>query len=182
MVTSTVLSTPSQSLSLEDWMENPPIGTEWVDGELVEKNGMTLKHSRIQGNLYFHWRSYKESSGQGGEVYTEVPCRTNKQGRFPDVAYLTPELVTQYGDAKVLPYSFPLSAEIISPTDLAEDVIAKAKEYLQSGGKEVWLVFPENSWIIVVTQDQRLVFTSGEIVRTKTVLPGFSIAVDELVD
>jgi Uma2 family endonuclease len=193
MVTSKAISRSSQILSLEDWMENPLSGTEWVDGrvidkhsmdwvdeEVVEKSRMTLKHSRIQGNLYFYWRSYQDSSGQGGEVYTEAPCRTNKQGRSPDVAYLTPELVTQYGDAKVLPQSFPLSAEIVSPTDFAEDVIAKAQEYLHSGGKEVWLVFPENRWIIVNTQNQRLIFTSGEVVSTQIILGGFSIAVDDL--
>ncbi|MFM7405522.1 MAG: Uma2 family endonuclease, partial [Cuspidothrix sp.] len=81
----------------------------------------------------------------------------------------------------VLPQSFPLVAEIISSTDLAEDMIAKSQEYLQSGSEEVWLVFPENQWIIVITQNQRLVFIAGEIVRTQIVLPGFNIAVDELL-
>lgn len=180
-MTSTVISNDPKILSLEDWMENPPEHTEWIDGELVEKTGMTLKHSKVQGNLYFYWRSYQESSQQGGKVYTEVPCRTNKQGRFPDVAYLTPELVAQYGDAKVLPQSFPLSAEIVSPTDLAEDVIAKAQEYLQSGGQEVWLVYPENCWIIVVTAESRKIFIAGEIVSTQKILLGFSISVDELL-
>ena len=194
MVTSKAIPKSSQILSLEDWLENPPSSTEWVDGKLIDKHlmdwvdeevvtksRMTLKHSRIQGNLYFYWRSYKDSSGQGGEVYTEAPCRTNKLGRSPDVAYLTPELVTQYGDAKVLPQSFPLSAEIVSPTDFAEDVIAKAQEYLHSGGEEVWLVFPENHWIIVNTQNQRLIFTSGEVVSTQIILLGFSVTVDDLL-
>ena len=181
MLTTTAIANPSEIFSLEDWMQNPPDRQEWVDGELLEKNGMTLKHSKVQGNLYFYWRSYKDSSGQGGEVYTEVPCRTNIQGRYPDVAYLTAELVAQFGNAKVLPQSFPLSAEIVSPTDLAEDAIAKAQEYLQSGGEEVWLVFPENGWIIVITQETRKIFISGEVVSTQKVLPGFSIAVDELL-
>jgi len=194
MKTSTPASPLSTIRSLEDWMQNPPKGKEWVNGQLVDKhplrwingqlsdeNGMTLKHSRIQGNLYFYWRCYKDSSGQAGEVYTEVPCRTCKQGRSPDVAYLTPDLVTQYGDAKTLPQSFPLCAEIVSPTDLAEEVIAKAQEYLQSGSQEVWLVFPDAGWIIVVTEQFKLVFAAGEIVRTQVVLPGFSIAADELL-
>lgn len=181
MVATPVIANPSAILSLEDWMQNPPDRQEWVDGELLEKNNMTLKHSDVQGNIYFHWRSYKDSSGQGGKVYTDVPCRTNKQGCYPDVAYLTPQLVAQFGDAKVLPQSFPLSAEIASPTDLAEDVIAKAQEYLQSGGEEVWLVFPENAWIIVITQETRQIFVSGEVVKTQKVLPGFSLAVDELL-
>jgi hypothetical protein len=35
MVASTVISNSSQVLSLEEWMENPPVGTEWVDGTLL---------------------------------------------------------------------------------------------------------------------------------------------------
>ncbi len=68
-------------ISLEDWMQEPAEGKEWVDGKLVEKNGITLKHSRTQARLAHYWRNYIDSSGQAGEVYTEVPCRTNKQGR-----------------------------------------------------------------------------------------------------
>ena len=181
MVATQIISNSPKISSLEDWMQNPPNSTEWVNGELVEKTGMTLKHSLIQAKLATYWRNYQDSTGQGGEVYTDVPCRTNQQGRSPDVAYLTPELVAQYGDAKVLPQSFPLSAEIVSPTDLAEDVIAKAQEYLHSGGEEVWLIYPENRWIIVVTGDSRQIFISGEVVNTQKILLGFSISVDELL-
>lgn len=178
MVLSTVRS---QNFSLEDFMANPPDGMEWVDGELVEKNGMTLPHSEIQLNLGFYWKSYTISSGQGGKVYTDVPCRTNQQGRSPDVAYLTPELASQYGKSKVLPQSFPLCAEIVSPTDIAEDVFLKAQEYLASGCQEVWLVFPESKLVLVLTDNQILGFRSGEVVSTQKVLIGFSVAVDELL-
>ena len=184
MVATPINASPIQSFqiqSLEDWMQQAPNGTEWVNEELVEKNGMTLKHSKLQAKIAYLWRVFKDERAMDGEIYTDVPCRTLKQGRSPDVAYLTPELVAQYGDAKALPQSFPLSAEIVSPTDLAEDVISKAQEYLQSGGDEVWLVFPESRWVIVVTLEARLVFVSGEVARTQKVLLGFEIAVDELL-
>jgi Uma2 family endonuclease len=168
--------------SLEDWMQNPPDHAEWVDGELIEKEGMTLKHGQIQARLSRQWSEFKDSQALGGEVYTDTPCRTSSQGRRPDVSYLTPALFSQYGNSKVLPQSFPLCAEIVSPTDLAEEVIAKAQEYLQSGGEEVWLVFPESRWVIVVTQESRLVFATREIVKTQKVLLGFEIAVDVLVE
>jgi Uma2 family endonuclease len=168
-------------VSLEDWMQSPPEHTEWVNGELIEKTGMTLKHSKIQARIATYWKVYKDNNQLGGEVYTEVPCRTNKQGRSPDVAYLTPELVTQYDDAKVLPQSFPLIAEVISPTDLAEEVIAKAQEYLQSGAEEVWLVLPEVGWVIALTQETKQIFATEEVARTSKVLPGFSVAVTELL-
>jgi len=178
MVTATV---GRENFSLEDFMRNPPEHMEWVDGKLVEKNGMTLKHSKIQGKLNRYWGNYIDSSGQGGEVYTDVPCRTLKQGRSPDVAYLTPELIAQFGEPNVLPQSFPLIAEIVSPTDLAEEVFLKAREYLQSSGEEVWLVFPESSLVLVMLQNQVLGFPSGAVVSTQVVLTGFSVAVDELL-
>jgi Uma2 family endonuclease len=170
-----------ENVSLEDISLNLPKHMEWVDGQFIEKGGMTLQHSEIQFNLGFYWKSHLTASGQGGKVYTDVPCRTTKQRRRPDVAYLTPELVAQFDKADILPQSFPLIAEIVSPTDIAEEVFQKAQEYLQSGCEEVWLVFPESRLVLVMTQSQIVGFKSGEVVATQKVLHGFSLAVAELV-
>lgn len=171
----------SEKVSLEDFIASPTDDMEWVDGQIAEKNGMTVKHSRIQSKLDYSWRSYQISSGQGGEVYTEVPCCTDRRVRRPDVAYLTPELVAQFGDVPTLPQSPPLIAEIVSPTDSAEDIFLKAQEYLDSGCLEVWIVFPESRWIMIVTQTQKLTFNFGSTISTQLVLVGFSVAVDELL-
>ena len=94
-----------QIVSLEDYMENPPDGMEWVDGKLIEKHpiaweevgllgksNMTAKTRRIQSKLDYYWRSFMMSSSQGGEVYVEVSCRTVGRARSPDVAYITPDV------------------------------------------------------------------------------------------
>lgn len=177
-MSSTVL-TPT--LSLEDFIINPPDTMEWVDGQLIEKNGMTLKHSKIQSRLCRYWGNYLETTEQGGEVYTEVPCRTACQGRRPDVAYLTPELVSQFGEVPALPQSFPLIAEIISPTDLAEDVFLKVDEYFNSSCLEVWLVFPETHLVLVITPENMIRFGRGQVATTQRILPGFEISVDQLL-
>jgi Uma2 family endonuclease len=70
---------------------------------------------------------------------------------------------------------------IVSPTDIAEDVFLKAQEYLDSGCLEVWIVFPESRWILIMTQNQKLAFNSGDIISTQLVMLGFSVAVDELL-
>lgn len=177
-----MVATPElKALSLDEFLLHSIDDYEWVDGQLVEKKGMTLRHGQIQSRLSYYWRSYMLSSGQGGEVYTEALCRTAKQGRRPDVSYLTPELLTQFSGATALPQSFPLIAEIASPDDSGEELFAKAKEYLQSGCQEVWLVFPETLWIIVITQEKYLLLTVGEEVSTQTILLGFSVAIAELL-
>ncbi|MCW6049335.1 Uma2 family endonuclease [Microcoleus sp. A2-C5] len=169
------------NLTIENFMANPPDNMEWVDRQVVEKNDMTLKTGRIQSKLSRCWGNYKDSSGQGGEVYTEAPCRTNQQIRRPDVAYLTPELAAQFGDVPTLPQSFPLLAEIVSPTDIAENVFLKAQEYLASSCQEVWIVLPDSHLVFVVNYNQILGFRAGETVRTQQILADFSIAVDELL-
>ncbi|MBE9211348.1 Uma2 family endonuclease [Plectonema cf. radiosum LEGE 06105] len=68
-----------------------------------------------------------------------------------------------------------------SPTDLAENILLKAQEYLESGAEEVWLVYPQSRWVMVITVDRGLMFTSGQIVSTLHVLKGFSVAVDDLL-
>lgn len=65
----TVSDTP-EIVSLEDFVAHPPGNTEWVDGKLVEKTGMTFKHSVVQSRLDYYWRNYMISSGQSGEVLT----------------------------------------------------------------------------------------------------------------
>ena len=177
-----ISSNVSPVISPEDFSGEPPENMELVDGQLIVKTGMTLRHAQIQSRLSYYWRSYMLSSGQGGEVYTEAACRTKKQIRRSDVSYLTPELLTQYANATTLPQSFPLVAEIASPDDSGEELFAKAKEYLESGCQEVWLVFPESLWIIILTQDKHLLLTLGEVAGTQTVLSGFNVPVDELLD
>lgn len=168
-------------IPLEEFLVKPADRMEWVDGNLVEKTGMTFKHSLAQSKLARFWGNYKDSSGQRGEVLTEIVCRTNKQGRRPDVAYITPELLPESGNFTAFSQSFPLIAEVASPEDSAEELFAKAQEYLESGCLEVWLLFPEARLIFVNAGQRWLLFNADEVVNTQTVLAGFSVAVSELL-
>lgn len=167
--------------SSESLINHLPENMELVDDKLIEKTGMTFKHSVTQATIARYWGNHITSTGQGGKVCTEAPCRTGKQTRRPDIAYITPQLLEETGEFTILPQSFPLIAEIASPDDSGEVLFSKAKEYLESGCEEVWLVFPESLWIIVITTEQHLLLTLGEIVSTQTVLQGFNVAVDELL-
>lgn len=174
-------SQPEKVISLEEFLVKPPDRMEWVDGNLVEKTGMTFKHGLAQSKLSTSWRNYKHSSGQGGEVLTEVLCRTGKQGRRPDVAYITPQLLPESGNFTAFSQSFPLIAEVASPEDSGEELFAKAQEYLESGCLEVWLLFPEARLIFVNAGQRWLLFNADEVVNTQKVLTGFSVAVSELL-
>jgi Uma2 family endonuclease len=167
---------------LEDFLSHPPEQMEWVDGNLVEKTGMTVKHSSVQGRLITRWNSYIAENSQGGEACPEAPCRTLKQVRRPDVAYIPADLMVLVEQATVSPQTFPLIAEVASPDDSAEELFAKALEYVEAGCQEVWLLFPKGKLILVRTAQQWFLFNSGENVETQIILQGFRVAVDELLD
>jgi len=75
------------AFTLKDFIADPPEEKEWIDGSLVEKTGMTIRHSKLQSIISRLWRNYLLKSGQGGEVYVELPCLTLDRGRRPDVSY-----------------------------------------------------------------------------------------------
>ena len=175
------IATITEGFSLQDFMANPPDRKEWVDGELVETTGMTTWHSFIQCRLARYWGNYAIECDRGGEVGVELPCRTERQARRPDVCYLTAELLNQCGETPVLLQSPPLISEIASPTDTAEELFAKAQEYLKSECQEVWLVFPESRRILIITRERTLAFEAGDVVSTQLVLTGFRVAVNELL-
>lgn len=181
MVASITVTDIQPIISLDDFILHPPEHTEWVNGQLIEKTGMTFKHSVAQAKLTSGWRSHMISSKQGGEVCVEALCRTKKQARRLDVAYITAELLARFSPFTVLPQSFPLIAEIASFDDSAEELFAKSKKYLESGCQEVWLLFPESRLVLVNSQDKWQLFNANEIVCIQTILNGFSIAVEELL-
>lgn len=65
--------------SLEDFLANPPIYTEWVDGELVEKNVINLPQGEIQLNLGSCWRNYAISSRVEKSRLTPLAARISKR-------------------------------------------------------------------------------------------------------
>ena len=126
-------------------------------------------------------RNHLVLNGEGGEVYVETSCRTTGRVRCPDVAYLDAAQVTEQGDFKVLPHSFPFVAEIISPNDGAEEVFQKVREYLESQAQEIWLVFPDSGWVLAITATAQTLVQSHDAVSTSAVLTGFSVPLADLL-
>jgi Uma2 family endonuclease len=63
--------------------------------------------------------------------------------RNPDVAYVTLEhLRTIDIDRSPVEGSPALAIEVISPSNLAQDMLKKVKQYLSAGSQIVWVVYP----------------------------------------
>lgn len=181
----------SFKISLEEFIQNPPENAEWVNSQIIVKQNMGFLHSRLQVELASLLLAFAKANNLGGIVCTELLCRTLKQARKPDVAYMSAKQVEDYGktDFTTLPECFPLVIEIASPTDTAEDIFSKTEEYLEAGAEEIWLVFPRNKLIIIATLEvveekldvQWNLFANNQQATSPKVLLGFSVNINELL-
>jgi len=74
-----------------------------------------------------------------------------------------------------------LAVEVVSPTDAMVEVLAKVREYFQSGVPLVWLVLPSERMIYVYqTLTQIRVLTHADMLEGGAIIPGFQFPVASL--
>jgi Uma2 family endonuclease len=141
---------PAARLTPDDLLAMPDQGAgyELVGGELVETPVSALAHLTA-GEVYFHLRghvgprrlgwTFPENSGF--RCFPDDPGRVRRaDAAFTRLDRYTPAQATAEGFVTVCP---DLVVEVVSPPDVAVEVVAKRAEWLAAGARLVWVVFPE---------------------------------------
>ena|SRR6266404_4381524 len=175
-------STPVKHVTEEEYLHNPEFQhREYVDGLAVPLNVGNKSHSIIQVRCAFAFQAYVRSH----PVYycaTELHCRLIVNGephyRLPDVAVVAGD------DPSGSPYlhrSPDLAVEIRSPEDPFTSLLGKADEYFANGARMVWIILPEEQSVVVLSPNAKpRTFGPGATIDVSAVLPGLTIAVDDL--
>lgn len=164
---------------------------EFVDGHWIEKPTMSYFAIRLANRLGRSLARYVEQQVPcPGEVFVEmmyhIPLpKDSGRKRRPDLSFVSAERwpmdrpVSLRGDAwDVVP---DLAAEVVSPTDIAQNLLGKVKEYFQAGVRLVWVVYPTDRCIYVYEAWNRVrVLTESDSLDGGAVLPGFRRALDDL--
>ena len=76
-----------------------------------------------------------------------------------------------------------LAVEVVSPTNTADEVLAKLHEYFQAGVERVWVVYPSQREIyIYVSPTNPRVLTEHDELSDDALLPGFRLSLRALFD
>jgi Uma2 family endonuclease len=159
---------------------------EIIDGEFVE---LSPKSADSQG---FAFRLARHLSNFGidrdvGEAFTEILVKLPlpvDRNRRPDAIFVPYD---RWPKNKPLPDTnawdvLPsVCVEVVSPRDLAEEILDKLLEYFESGVQQVWVAYPRHGLLFVHDSPTAVrVLTRDEILEGGTVLPGFRLALSEL--
>lgn len=154
---------------------------EVIDGEIVELPPMSYFAASMGSRLLQLIGQYVDSHDLGRAV-NEAMFRLEDfdRSRRPDVMFFSyarwpkEELVDP--DVDAVPVIPDLAVEIVSKSDIAEDLIEKLQEYFQVGVRVVWVIYPKRGIMYVyesMTQVRGL--TRSDILDGGDVLSGFQL-------
>jgi len=175
-----VLATPEAALDLDEHFEI-------IDGQRVELPPMSAYTSRIASRLGYKLNEFAQAHALG-EAVTETIFRLPLpvgRNRRPDVAMVSYQ---RWPKGKLMPYKDnawdvvpELAVEVISPSDLADEILEKIEEFFRAGVLLVWVVFPRQGLVYVYESEGKIqVFTRADELDGGAILPGFRLPLTAL--
>jgi Uma2 family endonuclease len=180
-----------QRMTAEEFIELPLDEyrfTQLIDGEIIVSEAI-LRHQRITGFIYRRLAEWTEAAPGRGEAGIPVDVVLDERNVFaPDVWWLAEEHRLDR-EAKRLYTAPDLAVEVRSPSIWRYDIGPKKDTYERLGLPELWLVDTTAEQVLVHRRsapdvpifDVTLEIGATEVL-TSPPLPGFSLAVSELLD
>jgi Uma2 family endonuclease len=161
---------------------------ELVNGEIVIMSPASAGHGRVSGRIYMRLVEYEEKSGVGTAFHDNVGFLCDlphRQSFSPDAAYF----FGHYKEDEFLDHAPEFAVEVRSPEDFGpvkeSELAAKRADYFAAGTQVVWDVDALRNRVIRVYRasapDQPSVYRQGEIAEAEPALPGWKLAVSEVI-
>ena len=185
-MTFTVERINSKVLTDEEFMALPDDGDRYevIDGELVNVGNSGMEHGNIGiflgGLIEIFVRQHK--LGVACDSSTAFKMKGGNK-RSPDISFVSKERLV---GLKRLPKGFfdgapDLVVEIISPGNTFEEIHNKIEEYFESGTRLLWVIYPDERYVLVYhsPQPDRLL-RGNDVLDGEDVILNFQVAVSEL--
>ena len=160
---------------------------ELVKGVLIELMTASREHERTAARVTRHVDRHVDLNNLG-EVYTgnrgyvtgpDSPATS----RMPDVSFVSNARLNRPELAGMLYDGAPdLAVEILSDSNTPAEIARKVAEYINAGGKAVWVIDIDARTLTVHTPEAPpLILTDADTVNGADYLPGFACPVANLL-
>jgi Uma2 family endonuclease len=149
---------------------------ELSEGELVTLIEHMPRHNWVRDNIAHCMGNFVEER-KLGEVFLETGYQLSLETvRIPDVSFVLAARMREIDLDKRIEGAPALAIEVVSPTDLAEELKQKVKQYLASGTQEVWVFYPKTREVQVFRSNgESFIRHQNETLEAAELLPGFSL-------
>jgi len=176
-------------LTADDLLAMPEDGNryELIRGELVSTPMSSYESSDIAAGIVTVLRTYAHTHRLGrvtGADGAFILARDPYTVRIPDVSFVRIDRLPPPAQRRqFLELAPDLAVEVVSPSDSANAVQEKVREYLDYGVQLIWVVHPAQRTVTVYTADRNArVLYEDEALDGGDVLPGFTLTVAEIFE
>jgi Uma2 family endonuclease len=162
---------------------------ELFEGEIVPMSAAGFEHVVIAGNIYDILKPFARKHRLGYVLSDSLiyVLRVYEGGlrdtRIPDVSFIRKGRLPKPEDIHRPFHGVPdLAVEVVSPSETAESLMKKVRDYLGEGTEEVWVVYPDLKEIHIFEgreADIVRIYREGDTFTAETLFPGLQIAVAE---
>lgn len=163
---------------------------EIVNGKIQELLPMSFYATEVANRLNSAFNRFLLTNDLGHsriELLFKIPLPEDRtRNRQPDFVFVSH---SRWPKNRPIPFTGnaldvvpDIAAEVVSPGDLADDLIAKAREFLRGGVRLVWIVYPLAQEVHAYWPgaNQIRVYSAADELDAGDILPGFHTSVAEL--
>lgn len=159
---------------------------ELTEGRLIEMSPPGSEHGLIVFSISLVIGNYVKQKKLGKVFAAETGFRLSRNPdtvRAPDVAFVSSARLPRPLPRGYMDLAPDLVVEVVSPSDDADDMQLKIKEWLDAGAKMVCYVYPSSRQVVIYRslRDVR-VLTDADTLLGDDVLPDFSLPVNEIFE
>ena len=159
---------------------------ELVKGVLVEKMYASREHEltfiRTGGQVNSHVEANDLGEVYGSNRAFVTGPESPASSRLPNISFVSNERLRPDLFGGLADGAPDLAVEVLSPSNTEREISQKAAEYLNAGGKAVWVFDPNGRTLTIHRPGSApLVLTAEDIVDGEDYLPGFVCPVADML-
>jgi Uma2 family endonuclease len=177
-----------QRLTAEDFFDLnvPDEKTELVDGELLRMSPAGGEHGVIALRIGAWLLMFVEARQLGVVCAAETGFLVRRDPdtvRAPDAAFISREKMGEGRPPKKFwPFAPDLAVEVVSPSEGAEQVQERVRDWFAAGARAVWMLYPGTASVHAYRSpsEVRILQRGENLTGDDDLLPGFSCSVADL--
>ncbi|MGH9452489.1 MAG: Uma2 family endonuclease [Terriglobia bacterium] len=172
-------------ISIEEYdalPEKEGVKYELNEGELIAVSASPrLVHNRVRDRMDRRLAAFVEEH-RLGEVTMETDFKLSEGiVRIPDLAFIRADRLRGIDPRQRIEGAPDLAVEVVSPNDDPDDLVLKVQQYLRSGARAVWVLYPEARMAYLYKAGERPeVRETHQNLDDAELFPGLSIPLSEV--
>ena len=156
---------------------------ELIRGELYPIMPAGTLHGVVASGLSTYLSFFVLENDLGEITAAETGFKLINQSTVgADIGFISKENLSKFGvPDSFFPTAPDLAVEVVSPSNSSEEISTKVEDYLSSGSRLVWIVYPKRKVVFVYRQSNTVsILHEADEIDGEDVIPNFRLPLEKI--